>query len=202
MLYAALLLLLCYLIGSIPFPILVSRYAMGIDLRRHGSGNMGAMNAARVLGKRWFPVVFGLDFAKGLAAAGLMRALLPGLVGVDPLFAASLGALGVVVGHCFPVFAQFRGGVGLAASAGAMMAITPWLLVGGGGLTLVLWGLTRNMYVGVGLTAFVYPAIGWLVGLHQPALLAVLVAWGLVVFALHLADIRTWLAARADKGRL
>lgn len=64
MLTALLVMLACYLIGSIPFPVLVSRYAMGIDLRQHGSGNMGAMNAARVLGKKWFPVVFGLDFAK------------------------------------------------------------------------------------------------------------------------------------------
>lgn len=216
MLYAALLLLAAYLIGSIPFPVIVSRLVRGVDLREHGSGNMGAMNAARVLGKRWFPVVFGLDFLKGLGATYMVMRLLPGfltaaslsvtpaegaplgsaVVGgllVTPAVASALGGLIVVVGHCFPVFAGFKGGLGLAASAGAILLISPTLLAATILVILAVWALTRNMYVGVAVSALAFPLLGWrLVG--ENAAVAIFTVWGVMVFALHWPDLVAWRA--------
>lgn len=185
----------CYLLGSIPFPVIVSRLVKGVDLRRHGSGNMGALNSARVLGKRWFPVVFGLDFAKGAVAVTVARALLPGAVAIDPIVAGALGGLFAVIGHCFPIFAGFKGGVGLAATAGAFALISPGLLITALAAIGLGWALLRNMSVGVAATALIAPAMAWY-WLGTPAAIAVLTAWGALVFGLHWDDVGRWLAAR------
>jgi glycerol-3-phosphate acyltransferase PlsY len=187
--------ILCYLIGSIPFPIIVSRLVRGIDLREHGSGNMGATNAARVLGKEWFPVVFGLDFAKGAASAFLCSQFLPGWLGISPTLAAAIGGALACAGHCFPVFAGFRGGLGLAASAGALVLITPWLLVAVLAAIGLFWLLLGNMYVGVALGALTGPVLAYLL-VQSASVAAVVAAWAALVFALHLKDIRAYLVAR------
>ena len=198
MITGTLLLLAAYLIGSIPFPILVSRLVLGIDLRQHGSGNMGALNAGRVLGKRWFPVVFGLDLAKGAAATFLAMRFLPGSFDVSPTTAAALGGLLVVAGHCFPVFAGFKGGVGLAASAGALLILSPYILVCAGAAILVVWALTRNMHVGVAGAAVLYPLLAWII-LQEPAAVIVMALWGLLVLALHGGDVKAWWASRSRR---
>lgn len=195
MLDGALLLLAAYLIGSIPFPVIISRLVRGIDLRQYGTGNMGATNAARVLGKRWFPLVFGLDFAKGLAATYLAMRFLPGFVGLTPTAAAAFGGLLAVVGHCFPLFAGFRGGVGLAASAGALVLLSPWLLLSVGAVILLVWALSRNMYVGVAAAALAYPLLGWLI-LKEAGTVVAMALWGAVVFLLHGRDLMAWWAER------
>lgn len=195
MMIGALLLLAAYLIGSVPFPVLVSKYVLGVDLRQHGSGNMGALNAGRVLGRKWFPVVFGLDLTKGAAATFLVMRFLPGAIDVSPSLAAALGGFLVVVGHCFPVFAGFKGGVGLAASAGALLILSPYILASAGAAILVVWALTRNMYVGVAGAALAYPVLAWLI-LREPAAVAVMALWALVVLALHGGDVKAWWAAK------
>jgi acyl phosphate:glycerol-3-phosphate acyltransferase len=195
MLRAVAVVAICYLIGSIPFPLIVSQLVKGIDLRQHGSGNMGATNAARVLGKQWFAVVFGLDFIKGAAATLLAQQLLPGHIDVAPVVAASVGAFFAVLGHCFPVFVGFKGGVGLAASAGALVIINSWLLVAVGTTILVLWKLSRNMYVGTAAAAAIAPAWAWLLWQRLDVLLAVSVWAALVVFV-HMKDVRAWWAGR------
>ena len=170
---------------------------MGIDLRQHGSGNMGAMNAARVLGKRWFPLVFGLDFAKGAAATCLAGYLLPQYLGIDYALGAAIGGTLVVIGHCFPVFAGFKGGVGLAATAGALAMISVWLLAAGCAGILLFWALTRNMYVGVAITSLLYPGLVWGVGLRAPAVVGVMAVWGLVVFGVHFKDVQGWVTGQS-----
>lgn len=199
MLWALAVIAGCYLVGSIPFPIFVSRWVAGIDLRQHGTGNMGATNAARLLGKKWFPVVFGLDFAKGAAATYIARAFLPGLLGIDPILAATIGAIAAVAGHCFPLFAGFKGGVGLAASAGALALISPWLLLVTVIGILLFWGITRDMYVGTATAALLAPLSGWLVGLRSPTVVGAIALWGLLVFAVHLKDVKSWFTSRTAR---
>ena len=188
MLWTLLIAALCYVIGSIPFPVIVSRLVRGIDLREHGSGNMGARNAARVLGKRWFPLVFGLDLAKGAAAAYLAQQLLPGLAGIDPVLAASIGGLMAVLGHCFPVLAGFKGGVGLAATGGALLVLSWPLLLTASTAILAGWALARNVHVGVAMASLLYPLLGWY-WLRLPWPVAALTVWGAVIFLLHWRDL-------------
>ena len=123
-------LLAAYLLGSIPFGFIVGRLR-GIDVRTVGSGNIGATNVARALGKPWGIAVFVLDAAKGFAAAGpLAWLVLHFMVGAPDggLLRNSLKpllALAVCVGHNWTVFLGFRGGRGVATAAGALLAIVP-----------------------------------------------------------------------------
>lgn len=195
MLQAMGILVLCYLIGAVPFPVLVSKWVKGIDLRQHGSGNMGAANAGRVLGKQWFVVVFLLDFLKGAAATYLARAFLPAFTGADVLLAAAIGAAVSVLGHCFPVYVGFKGGLGLAASAGSLVIINFGLLAAVGISILVLWALTRNMYAGTAFAVALAPLYAYLL-MHRPDVTVTVGLWAALIFALHWPEIRKWWAAR------
>lgn len=121
------LLLGSYLLGATPIGYLLARWIGGIDIRQHGSGNIGATNVGRVLGWRYFPLVFALDFAKGavpvLVARGLTResANCP----LDSEAATTLAGLAAIVGHMWPVYLGFRGGKGVATSAGVVIFLTP-----------------------------------------------------------------------------
>ncbi len=109
-------LLFGYLVGSIPGALIIGRKLYGgKDIRQEGSGNLGATNAGRVLGKRAFFLVSLLDGAKGFLAYWLSYQFTPEY--------AIYVALGLVVGHCYPVFAQFTGGKGVATSAGILLAM-------------------------------------------------------------------------------
>lgn len=108
---------LAYLIGSISFGLLAARRA-GVDLREVGSGNIGATNVGRALGKRTGRVVLALDAAKGALPA--LAAW--GLLGLDDPWTAGTG-VAAVVGHCFPIWYRFRGGKGAATAAGVMLAL-------------------------------------------------------------------------------
>ena len=144
-------LIAAYLLGSVPFGVIVAR-AKGVDLRAVGSGNIGATNVGRACGKPLGILVFALDAGKGFAAAGPLCWLLLdlGAVPAESLLRAGLGPLcaaAVFSGHVWPVFLGFRGGKGVASGAGAMLALEPVALAAG----LILWGLslllTRYMSV-------------------------------------------------------
>lgn len=124
-LLAAVALAASYLAGSVPFAFLVTKAVRGVDVRTVGSGNVGATNASRVLGGRWFLVVFLLDAAKG-ALPVLLLATLPGWDGPDLLRMRMACGLASIVGHVFPVFLGFRGGKGVATGAGVLGALA-WL---------------------------------------------------------------------------
>jgi len=117
---AALAVLASYLLGGVPFSALAARLR-GVDLRDHGSGNLGATNAIRVLGPALGVPVLLLDVAKGWVAA----AILPGLFGEAAIGVRLLCGFAAVAGHVWPVWARFRGGKGVAAAAGAFLALAP-----------------------------------------------------------------------------
>lgn len=122
---ATLAVVVAYLIGAIPFAYLVAYGVKRIDIRTVGSGNVGATNVGRVLGFRYFLLVFGLDVLKGLLPTlGLPRAV-TALAGQGVPALAVLVALATIVGHNFPVYLKFRGGKGVATSLGAMAALDP-----------------------------------------------------------------------------
>ena len=126
----ALLALASYLAGSIPFGLMIGRAIRGVDLRQHGSGNIGATNVGRVLGKKWGLICLVLDAFKGLLPVLLFPQW---ICGSDP--AASAGDLAVlagvatIVGHMFPCWLGFRGGKGVATSLGVVAMLSPWGLL-------------------------------------------------------------------------
>ena len=114
-----LLLILCYLLGSIPFGYILTRCMTGVDIREHGSGNIGATNVLRTQGKAMGALTLLLDFAKAAASVWICRAW-----GSQPWMDAAGGAA-AVVGHCFPFSLGFRGGKGIASGLGAFLFIAP-----------------------------------------------------------------------------
>jgi acyl phosphate:glycerol-3-phosphate acyltransferase len=112
-----------YLIGSFPSGFLIGKLR-GVDLRREGSGNIGATNALRVLGKKWGYLCFALDIGKGVLAVTLAKIFAPSL-DLTVVYAAMLAAGAVLVGHTFPVWLGFKGGKGIATSGGIAIALFP-----------------------------------------------------------------------------
>jgi len=118
----ALLFILAYLLGSIPSGLIVGKAAKGIDIREHGSGNLGATNAFRTLGVKAGSIVVAADILKGTLAAFLPAIL---HIGVHPL----LAGVAAVIGHMFPVFAKFKGGKAVATSGGVLLCYQPLLFL-------------------------------------------------------------------------
>lgn len=136
------LLLLAYLIGSIPFSFLVVKAFTGADIRQHGSRNVGATNVARTFGKLPGIIALLLDIAKGYGAVAVAEWIvhLPQwLVKPDvhaasvrqPEFWVGLAALVAILGHMFPIWLRFHGGKGVATATGAFLAMNPLVVTGG-----------------------------------------------------------------------
>jgi glycerol-3-phosphate acyltransferase PlsY len=155
-----------YILGSIPFAVLIGKAWKGIDVREQGSGNAGATNVFRVLGKPAGLAAALADLGKGLAAGFTARFLLPELLEItSPVIhdTAQIAALyGVILGHVFPVFAGFRGGKGVAAGAGALFALLP--LTAAVSLGVFILAVAAAGYVSLGsLTAAVIMPVTYLV---------------------------------------
>lgn len=121
-----LLIVLAYLIGSIPTAVWVSKYFFDIDIREYGSGNSGATNTYRVLGPKWGTIVMFIDMLKGFVAVQLAL-LIPNYIDNETQFMnLQLGlGLAAVLGHIFPIWAEFRGGKGIATLFGLVLGISP-----------------------------------------------------------------------------
>jgi len=160
-----------YLLGGVPFGLIAGLVLRGVDIRTVGSGNIGATNAARVIGIRWFPVILLLDALKGFgptAAAGLLNE--PGMLGnagsVDYVIVAAIGAM---LGHAFSPYLRLGGGKGVATGLGVMLAITgtpdsviPWPALCALGFFALALALTRMVSASSILAALSLPAWYWL----------------------------------------
>jgi glycerol-3-phosphate acyltransferase PlsY len=154
----ALLLIMAYCIGSIPTAVWVSRYYFGIDIREYGSGNSGATNTFRVLGSKWGTLVMVIDVLKGLAAVKLAL-LLPYYIENDFALTNFQIALGMiaVLGHIFPIWAQFKGGKGVATLFGLVIGISPWTALCCSGVFLLVLYLTRFVSLSSILASIAFP---------------------------------------------
>lgn len=122
-----------YVLGSVPVGLIVGKMK-GVDLRRCGSGNIGATNAGRVLGRRYGILVFLLDAAKGASCTVLAGWLGPSIFRIDPAYRDAVwvaAALAAILGNMFSVFLSFRGGKGVGTSLGAVLGIFPYLTLPG-----------------------------------------------------------------------
>ncbi len=148
-----------YLLGAVPFGLLMARWIKGVDLRTVGSGNIGATNAMRVLGKPLGLVAFALDVAKGAVPATLVANWAAGPE--DEALARLLCGAAAVVGHCFPVYLGFKGGKGVATGCGAILAIEPLVFLLGGVVWLLALFTTRLVAVASMLMGATFPLAAW-----------------------------------------
>ncbi len=141
-----LLIILAYLIGSIPTALIISKKYFGIDIRDYGSGNMGATNTFRVLGKKYGTIVMVCDILKGMAAVGLFFLIPYYIHSVNSIERTNLMiglGLAAVLGHVFPIWANFKGGKGVATLFGMIIAIQPIVALACVGVFLLVLFLTR-----------------------------------------------------------
>jgi glycerol-3-phosphate acyltransferase PlsY len=138
-----------YLVGAVPFAYLVTKAVRGIDIREVGSGNVGATNVGRALGRKWGILVFALDVLKGFLPT-LCALLLHGCRIGEPALPLGVALTGfaAVAGHNWPVFLKFKGGKGMATSCGVFLAVFPLGLLIAMGVWVVAVALTRYISVG------------------------------------------------------
>lgn len=129
-----------YLFGSIPFAVLIAR-RKGIDILKAGSGNPGATNVRRVIGKKEGAICLFLDALKGFLAAGMP--MIPILHTSEPASLGIIGLMAALLGHSFSVFLKFKGGKGVAVTAGGLFALVPLIMFTGGLIWLAVFFTTR-----------------------------------------------------------
>ena len=173
---------LAYLIGAIPVGFLVARLFGGLDIRRSGSGNIGATNVLRTLGK--LPAVLTLlgDVAKGYIATSAAGAIIPARWG------AAAGAALAVIGNCWPVFLRFRGGKGMATGLGAFLVLTPWATVPAAFVWLVVTATFRFVSLASVMACVCLPLGVALLGYPLASVAAALIA-GVIIVLRHRANL-------------
>jgi len=155
-----------YLLGSIPFGYLAGRLR-GIDIRQAGSGNVGATNVVRVLGKRYGYPVFVLDVLKGFGAVKISMVIAPGQPPEwnSPEIFGILAGMSSFLGHLYPPWLTFKGGKGVATSAGALLALTPMATLIGVTVWIIVFWLTRYVSLASMTAAIALPivilAVNW-----------------------------------------
>lgn len=172
-----------YLFGAIPFGLLVAR-SRGVDIRQQGSGNIGATNVFRVIGKGWGIFTFVLDAFKGFIPSFVF----PRLAHLDPVWGVLFGIV-AILGHSFPVYLKFKGGKGVATSAGMLLGVAP-LAVGAG---FVCWVLCLVLSRYVSLSSIVAAiAVAITVWIQDKGLVVniALTVLALLVIWLHRANIK------------
>src|SRR5215467_140281 len=157
-----------YLLGSIPFGYLAGRLA-GIDIRQAGSGNVGATNVVRVLGKAYGYPVFALDVLKGFGAVKISILMAPGRPPEwsSPEIFGILAAMCSVLGHLYPPWLKFNGGKGVATSGGALFALAPLATLIGVAVWIIVFWLTGYVSLASVIAAIILPLVILFVSWHD-----------------------------------
>lgn len=169
--------LIAYLIGSIPFGYLIVRGKIGADIRETGSGGTGATNVSRRAGKAAGVVTLVLDVLKGSAAVLIAARL------THSDWSVAAAAIAVLVGHIFPVWLGFRGGKGVATGAGVFLVLAPVAVLCAGVLFLAIVVSTRYVSLGSMIAAAAIPLFVWWQSDSRPLLIAAVLGALLIVFA-------------------
>ncbi|MEP6821042.1 MAG: glycerol-3-phosphate 1-O-acyltransferase PlsY [Chthoniobacterales bacterium] len=192
---ALLVIVEAYLLGSIPFGHIAGRMA-GVDVRQHGSGNIGATNVLRVLGKPWGFSVFFADAFKGFLAVRLAYLIVATHPAAEAYrdFYAILAAAACVAGHSFPVWLKFKGGKGVATSLGALLGVVPIAAAAIFGVWLIVFKVTRYVSLASIVAALSLPLFVAMLG-RAPVVLYFTIAMTSLVVWRHRSNI-----ARLSKG--
>jgi glycerol-3-phosphate acyltransferase PlsY len=197
-----LLLLIAYLLGSVSTAVLVGRRFFGIDIREYGSGSAGATNVYRVMGPKWGAIVMIADMLKGVLAVQLAF-LLPDYVENEMAFQnlQTLLGLAAVVGHIFPIWADFRGGKGVATIFGMVLGISPLTAVGCITIFSLVLYLTRFVSLSSILAGISFPIFILVVfNVDNPLYRVFAITVALLVLLTHQKNIGRLL--RGEEGKL
>jgi len=191
-----------YLLGSIPFGYLLVRIFRGEDVRRSGSGNIGATNVSRkspVLGA----LTLILDAAKGIVAVQLAVAL-SGFQHHDPRLYRTMAAsaLVAIIGHMFPGWLRFRGGKGVATALGAFLRFSPLSVLVAVIIFVVIVALSRRISLGSILTAAAYPFVVWFFLPRDPWVITLISAASVLIIARHHQNLRRLMSGAEPKFSL
>lgn len=185
---------LAFIVGSVPVGYWVG-LARGIDIRKLGSGNIGATNVHRILGAKWGLIVFLLDVGKGLLPALVCRA-----TGTSQEVAFVVGLV-AVAGHCLSPFVGFKGGKGIATGLGALFGASPLAALSAFGVFLLMLAITRYVSVSSMVAAAAVVPLGLLFG-DSRGMTAASVALALFVFWRHVPNIKRLLSGEEPRFRL
>ncbi|HSK62441.1 MAG TPA: glycerol-3-phosphate 1-O-acyltransferase PlsY, partial [Pyrinomonadaceae bacterium] len=181
--------IVAYLIGSIPFGYLIVRGKVGDDIRRSGSGGTGATNVSRRAGRAAGVFTLVLDALKGVIAVLVARTVFAGVGPYADWLAAAAG-IAAIVGHIFPVWLGFRGGKGVATGVGVFIILAPVALLCAGVLFIAIVALTRYVSLGSIIAALAIPLFVWLQAVFvepvadlRPLLTAAITGALLILFA-------------------
>ena len=193
--------LAAYLLGSIPTGFLVAK-AKGIDIRSVGSGNIGATNAMRVLGKPAGIFVLLMDALKGYAACSWLVVLMLKVFTIAPELVGTLqimAGIAAVLGHNYTCWLKFKGGKGIATSAGVYLALAPWALLIALAVFILAVLLTRYVSVGSIAAGVALPTAVWIMTPHNILLGIVTTALGALAIYKHRANIRRLMAGTENR---
>ena len=166
---------MAYLLGSIPSGLWIGRKFFQIDIRQHGSGNLGATNSFRILGKKAGTIVLLMDLLKGSISVLLLKQM--DLHGISPLIIA----LFAVVGHTYPLFANFKGGKAVATFAGVILAYQPVLFLIGLGIFILTLAISKM----VSFTSILTISIGVLLSLYFQDIVLTIIALLADIFIIY-----------------
>ncbi len=202
-----LLIVIAYLIGSVPTSVWVSKYFFGIDIRNYGSGNAGATNTYRVLGPKWGTFVMIVDILKGVMAASLFLLLPSVYLGAQHEFHRTNFQIGLglaaVLGHIFPIWAGFKGGKGVATVFGMVLAIQPMVAVCCVAVFIVVLYLTRFVSLSSILASVAFPIFILLIFNDPVPLYRVFaIAVALLVILTHQKNINKLLNGNESRARI
>jgi len=196
-----LLIILAYLIGSIPSSVWVSKHFFDIDIRNYGSGNAGATNTYRVLGPKWGTVVMVMDMLKGIIAVKIAL-LLPEYADSEVNLQNLQTGLGLaaVIGHIFPIWAEFRGGKGVATLFGLVLGISPWTALSCVGIFILVLYLTRFVSLSSILASLAFPVFILVIfNVDNPLYRVFAIAVALMVLLTHQKNIGRLLKGSESK---
>ncbi len=158
---------IAYLYGSIPWGLLIAR-TRGVDIRKHGSGNIGATNVRRVMGKGWGRLCFLLDFFKGVLPVLVVKILArEGIIPNWGDLSIILAALGSVAGHNWSIYLKFKGGKGIATTMGMLLIIAPWSLLIFALTWVIVFYLFRYVSLASIIGALTLPLSAWLLSVSK-----------------------------------
>lgn len=189
------IILIGYLIGSIPFALIIGKFFYNTDIRTVGSGNLGGTNAGRTLGRKAGISVMVLDILKAFFAIIVAMTLTTALnMDVDP----KLAGVAAVVGHCYPIFAGFRGGKGVACAAGYLLATNPILLIVGVIILVINLRIHHMMSLGIIITLTIVAILSYFVPIFESDKYSVTFLAAFIIFQ-HRSNIKRIIAGNENK---